>query len=236
MQVSQVASGKEPACQCRRPKKSGFPPWVEKIPWRRAWQLTPVFLLEESQDEMVGWHHWVNGHELEQTLGDSEGQGCLACCSPWGCKELDMTEQLKNNNQAYIPLQPNPIKMWLLGRMFPGSGFAFFSDSRWLLPAILIPCSLLKAIYLLRGLWISCWLPCTRMSLRKKTVWKLRSLEHSLTEDCCFSGPVWLFRTPWTAARQASLSLLISWSLHQFFSILSSLNGPVLKTICDRRQ
>ena len=37
-----------------------------------------------AEDEMVGWHHWLNGHEFEQTLGDSEGQGSLACCSPWG--------------------------------------------------------------------------------------------------------------------------------------------------------
>ena len=43
-----------------------------------------------AEDEMVGWHHWLNGHESEQTLGDSEGQGSLACCSPWGCKELDL--------------------------------------------------------------------------------------------------------------------------------------------------
>ena len=46
---------------------------------------------------MVGWHLQLNGHEFEQALGDSEGQGKLACCSPWGCKELDMTEQLNNN-------------------------------------------------------------------------------------------------------------------------------------------
>ena len=43
-------------------------------------------------DEMVGWHHQFNGHEFEQTLGDGEGQGNLACCSPWGGKELDTTE------------------------------------------------------------------------------------------------------------------------------------------------
>ena len=43
---------------------------------------------------MVGWHHRLNGHEFEHTLGDSEGQGSLACCSPWGCKESDLvTEQ-----------------------------------------------------------------------------------------------------------------------------------------------
>ena len=44
-----------------------------------------------TQDEMVGWHHWLNGHGLEQTPGDSEGQGSLACYSPWGPKELDTT-------------------------------------------------------------------------------------------------------------------------------------------------
>ena len=43
------------------------------------------------QDVMVGWHHRLNGREFEQTLGDSEGQGSLECCSPWGRKELDMT-------------------------------------------------------------------------------------------------------------------------------------------------
>ena len=48
------------------------------------------------EEEMVGWHHWLNGHEFEQALGDSEGEGSLACCSPWGCKELDTTEQLNN--------------------------------------------------------------------------------------------------------------------------------------------
>ena len=42
-----------------------------------------------TEDEMVGQHHQLNGHEFEQTLGDSEGQGSLACCSPWGCKESD---------------------------------------------------------------------------------------------------------------------------------------------------
>ena len=47
-----------------------------------------------TEDELVGWHHWLNGHEFEQTLGDTEGQGSLVCCSPWGCKESDMTEWL----------------------------------------------------------------------------------------------------------------------------------------------
>ena len=44
-----------------------------------------------SEDEMAGWHHRCNGHDLGQTSGDGEAQGGLVCCSPWGCKELDMT-------------------------------------------------------------------------------------------------------------------------------------------------
>ena len=45
-----------------------------------------------TEDEMVGWHHQLNGHEFEQTPGDSEGQGSLVGCSPWGHKESDTTE------------------------------------------------------------------------------------------------------------------------------------------------
>ena len=60
-----------------------------------------------SEDEMAGWHHWSNGHELGQTPGDGERQGNLACCSPRGCKELDTTGQLNNNN--------SPPPTWSLG-------------------------------------------------------------------------------------------------------------------------
>ena len=47
-----------------------------------------------TEDEMVGWYHLFNGHEFEQALGVGDGQGSLLCCIPWGCKELDVTEQL----------------------------------------------------------------------------------------------------------------------------------------------
>ena len=47
-----------------------------------------------TEDEIVGWHYHLNGHEPEQALGVDDGQGSLACYSPWGCKELDTTEQL----------------------------------------------------------------------------------------------------------------------------------------------
>ena len=54
-----------------------------------------------TEDGVVGWHHRLDGHEFEEALGDSEGQGSLACCRPWGHKELDMTEQLSNNNNKW---------------------------------------------------------------------------------------------------------------------------------------
>ena len=63
------ASGKEPTCQCRRHKRRRFDPWVEKLPCRRAWQSTPVFL-----------------------LGEAHGLRSLAGYSPLGCKELDTAE------------------------------------------------------------------------------------------------------------------------------------------------
>ena len=47
-----------------------------------------------TEDELVGWHHQWDGHEFVEVLGVGDGQGSLACCSPWGCKELDMTERL----------------------------------------------------------------------------------------------------------------------------------------------
>ena len=50
---------------------------------------------------MVGWHHRHNGHEFERTPGDSEGQGSLACCSPWGCKESDTSEWLNSSSKHF---------------------------------------------------------------------------------------------------------------------------------------
>ena len=52
-----------------------------------------------TEDEMFGCHHQLNGHEFEQTLRDSEGQGSLACCCSWGHKQVDVTEQLNNKMQ-----------------------------------------------------------------------------------------------------------------------------------------
>ena len=64
-----------------------------------------------TEEEMVGWHHWLNGHEFEQAPGDGEGQGSLVCCSPWGHKELDMTEWVNNNLQRWTLLSA-PFGIW----------------------------------------------------------------------------------------------------------------------------
>ena len=61
-----------------------------------AWKDRGQEEKEVTEDEVIGWHHRLNGHEFEQTLGDSEGQGSLVCCSSWGRKELDMTERQNN--------------------------------------------------------------------------------------------------------------------------------------------
>ena len=78
MGFSDGASGKEPTCQCVRRKIHGFDPWFGKIPWKRAWQPTPVFF-----------------------PGESHGQRSLAGYSPWGQRELGMTEATWN---AHTPI------------------------------------------------------------------------------------------------------------------------------------
>ena len=68
----------------------------EPTHWKRPWCWAKLKVGGEgmTEDEMVGWHRWLNGHEFEQALGDGEGQGSLVCYSPWGCKESDTTEWL----------------------------------------------------------------------------------------------------------------------------------------------
>ena len=57
-----------------------------------------------TEDEMIGWHHRLNGHGFEQAPRDSEGQGSLACCSPWGHKNSDTTYRLNNNIKTLVML------------------------------------------------------------------------------------------------------------------------------------
>ena len=77
--------------------------------WNENWPLEKTLMLGKiesrrrkrvTEDEMVGWHHRLSRHEFEQTLRESEGKGRLACCSPWGHKQLDTTEQLNNDSKC----------------------------------------------------------------------------------------------------------------------------------------
>ena len=61
-----------------------------------------------TEDKTVRWHHLLDGHEFEQTQGDGEGQGSLACCSPWDCKESNVTEWLNNHHHHHRRLGPSP--------------------------------------------------------------------------------------------------------------------------------
>ena len=74
-----------------------------------------------TEDEMVGWHHWLDGHEFEQAPGVGDGQGSLACCSPWGHKDLDTTEQL-SWTESWVYVGVGETKTWVLdskkNRMF----------------------------------------------------------------------------------------------------------------------
>ena len=65
-----------------------------------------------TENEMVRWHHWLNGQEFEQILGDSEGQGSLVCCSPRGRKESDTTEWLNNSNNWREREKKAKINKW----------------------------------------------------------------------------------------------------------------------------
>ena len=60
-----------------------------------------------TEDEMIGWHHWLNGHEFEQAAGVGDGQGSLTCCSPWDRKESDMTEWLNQTELSCFPSGSN---------------------------------------------------------------------------------------------------------------------------------
>ena len=66
-----------------------------------------------TKDEMVGWHHWLNGHEFGETPGAGDGQAGLACCGSWGHKELDMTERLNwTEHRVLLIYITKYIKMW----------------------------------------------------------------------------------------------------------------------------
>ena len=84
-----------------------------------------------TKDEMVGWHHRLNGHEFEETLGNSEGHGSLACCSLWGRKELDMTERLNNNERTSESVYRRNISQHNKSHLWQTHGTTFTNRKWW---------------------------------------------------------------------------------------------------------
>ena len=76
---------------------------------------------EKRASEMAGWHYWCNGHELGQSLGDGDGQGGPLCCSPWGHKESDTTEQMNNNSLLLKLLTPTQMPWFYFYIQLPKS-------------------------------------------------------------------------------------------------------------------
>ena len=73
-----------------------------------------------TEDEIVWWHHWLDGHEFEQALGVGDGQGSLECCSPWGRKESDITEWPKWTELKYLIYPKWQHNHYILGRWKSG--------------------------------------------------------------------------------------------------------------------
>ena len=109
-----------------------------------------------TEDEMVGWHHWLSGHEFDWTLGASEGQGSLGCRSPWGHKESDTTEWLNRNTQFHR------VRLWdwlcsvVLAQILSGGQGAGLG------PSNLLPCWLVSK---------SWWLEKASVPLRCPSTW-----------------------------------------------------------------
>ena len=109
--------------------------------------------------QMVGWYHWLNGHEFEQTPGHGEGQGSLVCCSPWSQKELDRTEWLNNRSYSTDKRQAEDMAGWGMARTI-GCSCSSISSS---------PSSLLSV-------------------LPKGTTWKSLLALHSVRHEYCTAG------------------------------------------------
>ena len=149
------------------------------------------------EDEMVGWRHWLNGHEFQQIPGDGNGQGSLACCSPWGRKESDMIEWLNWTGDLGIGslLFYDYFVIPLLLSFFPFPSF---------LCDLMTFHSVFFDSFSLYHLCIYRFFLCDYYGLVVQSLSRVR-----------------LFATPWTAAHQASLSFTVSWSLLKLMSIES---------------
>ena len=125
---TKLQTGCKTCMKMQRPKNNKCWSWSsntlvtwckEPTHWKRPWWGKGWGQEEkgETEDKMVGRHQWLSGHAFEQAPGDSEGQGSLACCSPWGCKEpLDMTEQLNKPLHPLYWQQFNKLTFLTAGR------------------------------------------------------------------------------------------------------------------------
>ena len=101
---------------------------------------------QKEKNEMIWWHHQLDGHESEQALGVGDGQGSLECCSPWVCKELYMTERL--DMTEWLNWTEVLAKMWRKGN----------------------PCALLEECKLVQSLWKTAWSFLKKLKNRT-TIW-----------------------------------------------------------------
>ena len=119
--------------------------WCEELThWKRpwCWERLKAGGEGDNRDKMVGWHHWLNGHEFEQVPGDGDWQGSLACCSSWSHKVSHTTERLNNSNECYFvnkSFKPEKkvktfSKTW--GQIHNIFQRKFSSDSIWIMVAV----------------------------------------------------------------------------------------------------
>ena len=102
-----------------------------KRPW--CWERLKREENGTTEDEMVEWHHWLNGHELEQAPGVGDIQGSLAYCSPWGRQELDMTERLNwTEHNAYSVFHSHVIFYYCLHYLHKSPTVSSFKFWPWL--------------------------------------------------------------------------------------------------------
>ena len=91
----------------------------------------------KAEEETAGWRHWLSEHEFERALGDSEGQGGLAGCSPWGCKGLDTAERANAAAEVQAALSFSPSSSWRKGRLLTGRALVTVKRAALLAPEFL---------------------------------------------------------------------------------------------------
>ena len=127
---------------------------------------------------MVGWHHRLNGHDSEQVLGVGDGQGSLACCTPWGHKESDMTEKLNTNNQwmrgwtqfllnfairSHLHRNQHPILFLLTVQSFSIFSCKEYNKSVLVLTIWRCSCVELSLVFLGEGFCYDQWVPLAKL-------------------------------------------------------------------------